>query len=284
MKKKIIALIDGSDYAESVCLFAAALWQAYGAPVELIHVLDDKTGSNGHDYSGAIRLGARSSLLKELADLDAARAKLLGDKGRAILEDGRQIVDNAGVTEITTRLRRGGVVDAIADIEGDSDVIIVGKRGEDADASDGYLGSNLERIVRAAHRPVFVVMPGFKPLKKALVAFDGGQSALKAVDYMISSALFADMAIDLVSVDGMDAHRQSALETATQRLRESGLKASSTTVKGQPEAVLSDMIDESDYDLLVMGAYGHSRIRNLIIGSTTTAMIRASTIPLLLIR
>jgi len=37
-------------------------------------------------------------------------------------------------------------------------------------------------------------------------------------------------------------------------------------------------------DLLLMGAYGHSRIRNLIIGSTTTSMIRSCKIPVLLFR
>ncbi|WP_420851733.1 universal stress protein [Qingshengfaniella alkalisoli] len=35
------------------------------------------------------------------------------------------------------------------------------------------------------------------------------------------------------------------------------------------------MVSEEGFDLLVMGAYGHSRIRSLIIGSTTTAMIQS---------
>ena len=38
------------------------------------------------------------------------------------------------------------------------------------------------------------------------------------------------------------------------------------------------------FGLLVMGAYGHSRIRSLIIGSTTTAMVRAVKVPVLLYR
>jgi nucleotide-binding universal stress UspA family protein len=35
---------------------------------------------------------------------------------------------------------------------------------------------------------------------------------------------------------------------------------------------------------MIMGAYGHSRIRHLLIGSTTTAMLRKSAVPLLLLR
>jgi nucleotide-binding universal stress UspA family protein len=36
--------------------------------------------------------------------------------------------------------------------------------------------------------------------------------------------------------------------------------------------------------MLVMGAYGHSRIRSLIIGSTTATMIRACKVPVILMR
>jgi nucleotide-binding universal stress UspA family protein len=43
-------------------------------------------------------------------------------------------------------------------------------------------------------------------------------------------------------------------------------------------------VDEAHCDLLVMGAYGHSCIRSLIIGSTTTAMIRACKVPVVLVR
>ncbi|MFN3316727.1 MAG: DHHW family protein, partial [Raineya sp.] len=43
-----------------------------------------------------------------------------------------------------------------------------------ADFAKGHLGSNLERIVRASHKPVFVASRAFKPISKVLVAYDGG--------------------------------------------------------------------------------------------------------------
>jgi nucleotide-binding universal stress UspA family protein len=132
-----------------------------GAPVELIHVLGRREAPEKTDLSGSIRLGARTALLEELAELDAQRAKLVSHRGRAILEDARAIVDRDGVTEITTRLRHGDIVEAIAEIERDARVIVIGKRGEAADFAKGHLGSNLERIVRAAHRPVFVAARAF---------------------------------------------------------------------------------------------------------------------------
>ena len=43
-------------------------------------------------------------------------------------------------------------------------------------------------------------------------------------------------------------------------------------------------VDEAGFGMVVMGAYGHSRIRSLVIGSTTTEMLRSCKVPVLLIR
>ena len=190
MEQKIVALVDGSAYSEKVCEQAAWLALRLGAPVELIHVLGQRESSGKRDLSGSIRLGARTKLMEELAELDAQRAKLVSHRGRAILEDARAILDQAGVNEITTRLRHGDIVESIADIEADAQMIVIGKRGEAADYAQGHLGSNLERIVRAAHRPVFVAARDAPEIAKVLVAYDGRDSAMKAIDHMARSRLF----------------------------------------------------------------------------------------------
>ena len=53
---------------------------------------------------------------------------------------------------------------------------------------------------------------------------------------------------------------------------------------GEVEATLRGYKDEMNIDLLVMGAYGHSRIRHLLVGSTTTSMLRRAGVPVLLLR
>jgi nucleotide-binding universal stress UspA family protein len=49
-------------------------------------------------------------------------------------------------------------------------------------------------------------------------------------------------------------------------------------------AVIASYVEDKDISLLVMGAYGHNRIRHLVIGSTTAQMLRSSHIPVLLFR
>ena len=283
MTDKIIALVDGSIYSESVCRLASCIAQRTQAPVELIHVLGRREAPDRTDLSGAIRLGARTTLMEELAALDAQRAKLVSHRGRAILEEARAIVDQDGVTEITTRLRHGDIVEAIGEVEGNARVIVIGKRGEAADFAKGHLGSNLERIVRAAHRPVFVAARAFKPIGTVLVAYDGGRSAMKAVDHISRSTFFAGLSVTVVTVGPETADTRKGLADAKALLNAAGIEADTRIVPGQPEAELGKMVDEG-FGMLVMGAYGHSRIRSLVIGSTTTEMMRSCKVPVLLLR
>jgi nucleotide-binding universal stress UspA family protein len=284
MTQKIIALVDGSIYSASVCDHAAWIAERTGAPVELIHVLGRREAPDNTDLSGAIRLGARSKLLEELAELDAQRAKLISHRGRAILEDAHAILDKAGIPEITTRLRHGDIVETLNDVEADARVILIGKRGEAADFAKGHLGSNLERIVRASTRPVFVASRAFRPIQKVLVAFDGGASAMKALEHIARSTLFRDLAVHVVTVGSATDGTRQGLEDAKALLAAAGITAETRVLPGQPDSALGKLVEEDQFDLLVMGAYGHSRIRNLMIGSTTTAMIRTCKVPVVLMR
>jgi nucleotide-binding universal stress UspA family protein len=74
------------------------------------------------------------------------------------------------------------------------------------------------------------------------------------------------------------------MAAAADRLRSAGLEVTTDFVSGEREAALERRLVAGGFDLLVMGAHGHGRIRRLIIGSTTTAMIRASKTPVLLFR
>lgn len=282
--QKIIALVDGSTYAASVCKHAAWISQRSGAPVELIHVLGHREASDTHDHSGAIALGARTALLEELAELDAQRAKLVNQRGRAILEDARAIVEQAGVSDVTTRLRYGDIVESVSEIEGEARVIVIGKRGEAENFAEGHLGSNLERIVRASHKPVLVASRAFRPISKVLVAYDGGSSALKAIDHIARSPVFQGLNIHIITVSSSTPEAKRGLEEAGALLKAAGTTVEIAIQPGQPEAVLQRLLDEMPFDMLVMGAYGHSRIRNLIIGSTTTEMVRSCKVPVVLMR
>jgi nucleotide-binding universal stress UspA family protein len=281
----LMALIDGSGYSKSVCEHTGWFANRSGGAVEIVHVLGHRNvSSQPENLSGNIGLGARTALLEELVELDAENARLSQQRGRVILDDARDIVTASGAKNVTTRLRHGDIVETVEDLEAEADIIVIGKRGEAADFNKLHLGSNLERVVRSSHRPVLVASRAFKPVQRILVAFDGGPSVVKAVQEIARSKVFVDLECELLNVGSEASEPGAQMEASVSLLREAGYKVESRFELGQPETVIAREIETDAYDLMIMGAFGHSRIRNLIIGSTTTEMIRSCKIPLLLFR
>ena len=282
---KLVALVDGSIYSQSVCDHAAWVAVRTGAAVELLHVLGRRqTGSAPANLSGNIALGARTTLLEELSALDEQMAKLAQKRGRAILEDARASVEAAGAEDVETRLRTGDIVETVSEQEADAEMVVIGKRGEAADFAKLHLGSNLERIVRSSAMPVFVASRAFRPLEPFLVAYDGGTSCPRAVEYVAQNDVFRGLACRLLTVGPNTVQTRKWRNDARGVLEDAGHAVEADIIEGQTERVIAEVVEAEGIDLLVMGAYGHSRIRNLIIGSTTTEMVRSCKIPVVLFR
>jgi len=282
---KLLVLIDGSTYTQSVCDHAAWVAERTKASVDLLHVLGRRTVSSvPADFSGNLNADTRDTLLEELTSLDEQQAKLAQKRGRLILEEAKAQLTQAGVANVATKLRHGDLLETVQEFEPEADLILIGKRGEAADFASLHLGSNLERVVRASHKPVLVASRAFKPVSSFLIAYDGGPSAEKAVDHIAGGHLFPGLACRLLMTGQPDAAMKAKLEAAAAKLRAAGYDVTAGIEAGQPDAVIARIVEQEGIGLLVMGAYGHSRIRTLIIGSTTTEMIRSCLIPVMLFR
>ena len=284
MTTKILALVDGSTYATSVCHAAAWIAGRLGGGVDLLHILPDAHAKGTGDLSGALTLGARTALMEELVTLDAQRAKLAAKQGHAILDDAAALLAGGGVTPVEQKLRHGDLIETLTALMPEVRALVIGKRGEGSAGAFDHLGSNLERIIRSATVPVFVAAREFRPIQKVLIAYDGSASADRAVERMAQSPVFEGLTAVLVYAGADTPAVRSQMNAAQSRLAAGGLQAFIAIEPGEPETALERKIAAEGFDLLVMGAYGHSRLRNLIIGSTTTAMIRACKVPVLLYR
>ena len=280
---KLLACIDLSQYAPSVCDHAAWVATRLGASVELLHVIQRKDSMAArHDLSGALGLAAKSTLMEELVSIEEAEARLAKEQGRALLATCEQRLRAAGVEEVTSLHRHGGIVETVIEREAEAELVVIGKRGASADFAKGHLGSKVERVVRQSVKPVLVANRAFKPIGRALIAFDGGHSARKAVSFVATSPLFRDVEVHLVLVGPDSDRHRDALRWATELLHERCARAE--IVGGDVDATLKADAGRIGADLLVMGAYGHSPLRSMIVGSTTTAMICRLTLPVLLFR
>lgn len=281
---RILACTDGSIYAESIIDHAAwASARMGGASVRVLHVLDRANDAAPADRSGMLGVDDQEELLRELAELDEARGRVALRRARAILAAAEQRLRAAGVAEVTTVQRHGALVDTMLEFEADADLVVIGKRGEAADFASAHLGANLERVVRASIRPVLVAARAFRPITRFAIAYDGGPAALKAVDYAARTGSLDGLECHLVTV-APAGQGTAILEQPAAILANAGKSVTTSVLHGDTEQALAAYVATAGIDLLVMGAFGHGRIRTLIVGSTTTAVLRACRIPVLVFR
>ncbi|MEM8709589.1 MAG: universal stress protein [Planctomycetota bacterium] len=159
-------------------------------------------------------------------------------------------------------------------------MVVVGKRGASSAFAKEHLGSKVERVVRESIRPVLVASQTFREPMRVLIAFDGGASSRKALEFVSSSSLFAGLEAHVVMAGASGSTRQKHMDWATGQLP----KAKVEHVAGAPEEALPAYLEANDIGMLVMGAYGHSPLRRLIVGSITTQMMQNSHVPVLLFR
>lgn len=285
MTERVLAAIDGSGFSKGVCDYASWACLALNAPLSFVHVLDNRSAApNEQDLSGNLHFGAREHLMEELSALDEQRAKVNREQARLMLEAAKARALENGVSDPAVRQLNGTLTETLVELESDTRLLVMGKRGETSHQAHGYLGANLERVVREIHRPTLIVPKTFKRPEKVLIAFDGSDTARKGVDMLARSPLFAGIECHVLIVGADTAEHQSELDWSLGTLREAGHQAEGTIRSGSVDNVLQVYEQEHGIDLLIMGAYGHSRIRHLLVGSTTTAMLRSSHIPILILR
>ncbi|MCC5807528.1 MAG: universal stress protein [Opitutales bacterium] len=283
--KQILTCTDGSVYATSVYDHTAWAALRLDAGVRVLHMLERGAGrAETTDFSGNLGPDTGKELLSEFVQLEETRNRLARERGKVILEGARQHLAKVGVTNVSVEQQHGELVESVTRMEAAVDLVVVGKRGEAADFAKMHLGSNLERVIRASIRPVLVASRKFEPVRRILIAYDGGPSVEKALRFAMEQPLLKGLSCLLLRAGKIDDKAEWYLNEAAGKLREAGYDVDARATPGDPESVISAAVREESVDLLVMGAYGHSRIRHLMIGSTTTAMVRTCRVPVLMFR
>lgn len=283
---KVYACIDGLATTAAVIDWAAWSARRLNVPLELLHVLDRQPERAAvADYSGAIGLGAQESLLQELSALDAQRSQLAQEAGRQLLESARARATAAGVTQLDARLRHGELVDNLLEVEPDARLFVLGEHYHARSNSKIHLDHHVERVIRSVKRPVLVATAEqFVAPERVVLAFDGSVTGEKMVQTVARSPLLAGLPV-LLAMAGTDTTQaRQQLAAAAHVLQTAGWHVTTELLTGEPEQVLPPLLKAQGAALLVMGAYGHSRIRQFVVGSTTTTLLRLSEVPVLILR
>jgi nucleotide-binding universal stress UspA family protein len=115
-----------------------------------------------------------------------------------------------------------------------------------------------------------------------VVAYEGSPHAKHALQ--VAAAMGADWQVSLHVLAVSENQGPALLDEARSYLEAHELQVEYVARAGDPSETIVEYARECQADLLVMGAYGHTKVRELVVGSTTTYAMNHAPCPLLLTR
>ena len=281
---KVITCIDGSAYADNVC--HAGIWAAnkLNKTLLLLHAIEKHKTAEAEDLSGAIGLGARSSLLNEMVLADEQRNKLALQAGREMLAHACELARQKGCETVEKVQRHSDIVEAVCDLETEARLVVIGRSGESHDQDFKAIGSHIEQLIRQVHTPVLIANRNFTAPESFMLAYDGRETADKAVKDIIDGGLLHNMVCHLVTVKNSQSGLLDKFKHTAAMLAASGFEVRSSFLEGNIFNSLMAYKAENAVGMLVMGAFSHSKLAYAFIGSNTLKMIESTHLPLVILR
>ncbi|MGR3301284.1 MAG: universal stress protein [Candidatus Scalindua sp.] len=279
MFKTILVPIDGSDTSLVAVDYAIELSRPFDSEITGISIIDIKklAGPFMRD------LGTSIGGMVPYGDFQQNVRKFLEDTCRAALDELEGKCDTASIP-CTRAIKEGVVNKEIVESAKRCDMISMGMAGEHAFWRDAFLGSNLESVVRQTHKPVLVTPEKYKKITKILVAYDGSSFSSKALNAGADIAQQMHLPVTVITVSDDKKSGEEILSQATEILKGYDITQDNMLEGGDTVDAILGICKKGSYDLLVIGAYGHSKIRELILGNTTVQLMRKVACPVLLCR
>lgn len=168
--------------------------------------------------------------------------------------------------------------------------LLIASQADPSKPSDSHV--DVDNFLFESGRPVLMipfVLRQPKPIKRVLIAWNGSKEAARAAFDALPILQAADE-VEVFSVDPVDNALQSAAVAGAEiaaTLARHGVKVTLATAQSADKsasAVIENRLSDSSIDLLVMGAYTHSRLWQMIFGGTTKSLLQSMTALTLLSR
>ena len=279
MIKTILVGIDGSEHARTAINYALGLAARLDGRVLGLHVVDIVSieGSFFHDISGS--LGFEPYL-----DFSSKMRGVLQERGKALLEAFADLAAQRHVRADTV-LGMGIVANEIVERARTADLVVIGRRGLNERFSTGLLGGTGESVTRRCPKPVLITPLAFGEIQHPLLAYDGSARAASAMQYAAELCATLALPLTVLTVNRDEDQGRRILSEAASYLAPYNIKAELELQQtGNAPERIANFIRERNHDLLFIGAYGHSRIIEMVLGSTTEYVLRNAPCPVFLNR
>lgn len=208
-------------------------------------------------------------------------------KARAAIARFEQAAKRAGISMETRTISASisGAADQIGRIGRRFDLIVVGQPGRKDSLPDEVVD---EGVLFESGRPVIFVpfiQKGGMKLDRIMVCWDGSRAATRAIADAIPLLKKAKQVEVVIISDKPNKRDEVPGADLGQHLARHGLKVDVKRITSPdidvPSTILSYAADSSA-DMIVMGGYGHSRLREFVLGGATRGLLESMTVPVLM--
>ncbi|MCS6862174.1 MAG: universal stress protein [Abditibacteriales bacterium] len=281
MIKSILLSTDGSEHAWAAWQYALDIAKAFDAWLRVLSVVDVRAL---RDHTIATMGGLYPTEPLEPSSPLELEEKLESEQNR-LLEEVRSRTQAAGV-KVKVSLARGTPSGTILSYEPFVDMIAMGHRGHRSKWEVFFLGSVAEEVLQRAAKPVLMSPARYEPIQRILAAYDASDPSQRALHWAAELAATMSLPLDVVHVNRDRAVGHTLLREADEYLRPYDTIPHVGTIlrEGKPALQILAVAAERGAGLIVMGAHGHSRVREALLGSTTEEVLRQADKPLLMTR
>lgn len=267
MFKNILIPQDGSKHSRTALAYGIWLAKKFDAKITGLYVVDvvAMEGPFLHDISGSLGF-------EPFLNFSTKMREILENKGKGILKEFTEACQSEQVAYDSIQ-NFGIVANAICERAKLADIVIIGRRGINIQFEYGLLGSTTEGVVRKSSKPVIIVPDEYRELKKPLLAYDGGFTSSRAMRSAAEFVKTSSLPLTVLTVS-RDRNSEALLKDAKEYFKPYNIQPQFISVKGDAPQEIVKYYKENNHDILFMGATSHSRIVEMVLGSTTEYVMR----------
>jgi nucleotide-binding universal stress UspA family protein len=282
MIKTILLATDGSPHSWSAWNYAVDLARAYHAVLKAISIVDVRLVESPWFWNVGETERSETSFGRIEGLTPDALQRALEERSQEILLEVQQRCAERGV-RCKTEIARGVPSQVICLEESTADVLVLGHRGVSG-KFQSILGSTAEAVIRCNNKPILISPHDYRPLERVLMAHDGSDHADRALQIAADLCVTLKKPLIVLSVHRNVEMGNAIVREAMEYLEPYELDAQPQVRHGHPADQILAVAAESDCRLIVMGAYGHTHIRETLIGSTTEEVLRKTSVPMLVVK
>jgi nucleotide-binding universal stress UspA family protein len=280
---QIVAGIDGSLNSLTAFQYALDLARRVDAEVKVVFVVDSRKTDLPIIYAAShFDYGFERVYIPPEPGLKGFYDRVRGDIKTFAENCLAQCSRDAMTAKVpATMVQREGLPSGVLTEEARSgDLLVIGQKGENAHIERAIVGSTTEDVVRSTPRPVLVCPPSFRSPQRVLFPYDGSPVAEGALQFFVNAfgRIWTEMAVLTVTEEMEDSF---PYDTELGYLGTHGIPYRLIVETGKPVDIIPRVAKREAADLILIGAHGRHKIRDYLLGSTASHLIRKSDQPVL---